>query len=81
MTGDIRIRRDDVRTAFSNSLTNGSSYGVNSSLKIYTRTANSGGFVSFTDTYGSATNGNNLNLVKYENAKANFDALFADSAT
>ncbi len=81
VTGDIRIRRDDVRTAFSNSLTNGSSYGVNSSLKIYTRTANSGGFVSFTDTYGSATNGNNLNLVKYENAKANFDALFADSAT
>ena len=81
VTGDIRIRRDDVRTAFSNSLTNGSSYGVNSSLKIYTRTAKSGGFVSFTDAYGSSTSGKKLNLVKYENAKANFDALFADSAT
>lgn len=81
VTGDIRVRREDVSIAFSKSLTNGSSYGANSSLKIYTRTAKSGGFVSFTDKYGSATSGNKLNLVKYENAKANFDALFADSAT
>lgn len=79
-TGDIRVKYDFI-SSLSQSLVNGSSYGTGDSIKIYTRTAKSGGFVSFTDAYGSATSGKKLNLVKYENAKANFDALFADSAT
>lgn len=77
-TGDIRVRKEAINS-LSQSLVNGSSYGTGDSIKIYTRTAKSGGFVSFTDAYGSATSGKKLNLVKYENAKANFDALFADS--
>lgn len=78
-TGDIRVKYDFI-SSLSQSLVNGSSYGTGDSIKIYTRTAKSGGFVSFTDAYGSATSGKKLNLVKYENAKANFDALFADSS-
>lgn len=78
-TGDIRVKYDFI-SSLSQSLVNGSSYGTGDSIKIYTRTAKSGGFVSFTDAYGSSTSGKKLNLVKYENAKANFDALFADSS-
>ena len=78
-TGDIRVKYDFI-SSLSQSLVNGSSYGAGDSIKIYTRTAKSGGFVSFTDAYGSSTSGKKLNLVKYENAKANFDALFADSS-
>lgn len=78
--GDIRVKYDFI-SSLSQSLVNGSSYGTGDSIKIYTRTAKSDGFVSFTDAYGSSTSGKKLNLVKYENAKANFDALFADSAT
>ena len=69
--GDIRVWETDLSSAL-----NKSSYGTGDSLTIYTRTANSGGFVSFTDAYGSATNGKGLNLVKYENAKTNFDDMF-----
>lgn len=71
--GDIRVMETDLSNAL-----NKSSYGTGDSLTIYT--ANSGGFKNFTDAYGSATNGKALNLVKYENAKKKFDALFVDSS-
>ena len=75
--GDIRVKKSTLISELKNSLENKNSpYEPGNSLTIYTRTANSGGFVSFTDAYGSATNGNNLNLVKYENAKTNFDDMF-----
>ena len=73
--GDIRVGKTDLSSAL-----NKSSYGTGDSLTIYTQTANSGGFKGFTDAYGSATNGKALNLVKYENAKKKFDALFVDSS-
>lgn len=74
--GDIRVWETDLNSAL-----NKSSYGTGDSLTIYTQTAKSEGFKSFTDAYGSATNGKALNLVKYENAKKNFDDMFEGSSS
>ena len=81
VTGDVRVREISLSSALKNSLTNNSSYEEGNSIKIYTRTANSNGFVSFTDAYGSAEEGKKMGLVKYENAKTNFDNMFNGSSS
>lgn len=71
ITGDIRVRQDTLGTALKESLNGATTYKSGTTIKIYTRTSNSGGFINFSDVYGSATNGKNLGLVKYESSKLN----------
>lgn len=78
-TGDIRLRRDNLGSALSGSLNGASSYTTGGTLTIRTRTADSNGFVSFTDTNGSATNGTALGLSRYESAKSALDPLLSDT--
>ncbi len=75
--GDVRLNRKQIASSLTGSL-NGT-YTENSSIKIYTRTADTNGFTEITDVYGSGENGAVLGLKRYATSKTEgLDALLGN---
>ncbi len=75
--GDVRLNRKQITSSLMGSLSG--TYTENSSIKIYTPTADMTGFTEVTDVYGSGENGAGLGLKRYATSKTEgLDALLGN---